>query len=660
MPTFDPQPPLGGGTGGIPIIGRLIPHLSWSDGSAMHALTVFGVCLLVTGLMVTILLAAAARLAWPPARMRNFTIAAVAALPGISMVLAWSPTGPVDEFRAGATDLLSGHAPSAVASMSVLLIPVAWLVAMLMHTDRVVTSKTTGFRSLLRTEQFKDSWVQRQREAAARWARYPVATTTGGLNPHLVLGRLAVEEFAAPPPSRTRALLQHFRSVLVVPWRATREHMVLVANTGSGKTTLLLRALVSWYVTAWLRHRQWWRRPRTGRPLAVLVNCKGGPGARRVTALVVKWFRALGLRDDRIGILGEGTNLNLWAADPADIISVLLSMISGGLVPATENERYFHNMRKTLIRLIVTAPAKVENGKPIGCNPPRSSEEFLARFDKDVLALLWGADYWDPDLAWTGVPGVDLEIQSTLDGEQPVMTSARSEFGDLFYALDGAFDGDADIGSFDLLICNLEGTTHPDRARAQFNALGCLFEQLTGHDHGRETFLAVEEFSAVSDQKTRADKWVHRFREALIGTLWIAQDWFGLGADDDQRQSLVVAAGGGALLGRQEKGDRLCDLFGPARRFEVTRARGRRGHTDGTVTAHEPLLVEPNRLRRLKTGDVVHVGGGRARFGHVTPLNDADLARLRPLPGIDRFTHIRRPAAALAPVIDLRKHRRSR
>ncbi|MGW4247173.1 hypothetical protein, partial [Nocardia sp. NPDC004722] len=620
---------------------------------------------------------------WQPARLRNWPLASIMVLPGLQILThGLKLDAPKQQFLSGASMFLHGRYAFGLAVMGVGIVPLAWILATVMFASRMVRLLTKGFADPARTERALWVYAQRQQRAAKRLARYRLPFTTGGMNPDIVYGRLAAEDTAAPPRSKLQALFARTETRLIIPWIKLRLHMVLVANTGAGKSTLMLRLLLSWFVTAWLRHRSsWWRLSKVGRPLALVIDCNGGPDSEATADRVKTWAMALGVPEHRIGKFSPNSRqpgaktirLNLWGADnPDDMRGVLTAMISGGSVPTNDTEKYFYEIRAGLIHLIVDAPEKVVtvNGvrTAVGWNPPRDHIEFLRRCDPAVLASMWGGVF-DPNPQtagpWDGVPGIDLEIQATRNGKQPVMDSARMEFGNLFRSLGDAFDGDAEITDFDFLYCVLDGASQPDRARAQFGALGCMLEQLANKAHGREALMAVDEFSAVSDGNTRAAAWVMRFRKARIGSLWIAQEWRGLGANDDQRSSLVAAAAGGALLGRSELCEELCKVFGTKRRFELSRKliNGTAHGDEGNVQATDSFLVPPTQLRTFGPGDVVHVSNARARAGHVAPLRDEQLAALRPLPGLGHFTRpaeTPEPDPTLAPVIDLTRKRRPR
>lgn len=655
MPEIDPTLP-GVDDDGDMFNWLTLPEWTW-DG------VVDGAIVTATGLafvliLTLLLLVPGIHLAWAPAKARNWTLASLLALPGGSIAFAGlDPSAPFDQLGQGVSELLSGDPVHGLLLMAVLLVPASWIATTAAITNRRVKAATSGFKNPARTERVLWAHAQREQRAAARLSRYRLPFTTGGLDPHPVFGRLAVEETQAPPKSRFKALAGRTETRLIVPWINMREHMVSVASTGKGKTTLMHRAILSWFVTAYMRHRQWWRVDRSGRPLAMVLDCNGGPESIKSARQLERWMLKLGVPQERIGIFPLNCQLDMWQMSRDDMRSVLSAMISGGSTPTTDAEKYFHEIRENLIHLVVDAPAHVVDREPVGENPPRSWMQFLSRFDAKTLAKLWGGTFDPNNTAWTGVVGADLKISATMQGHQPVLNSALAEFSNLYRSLGDAFDGDKQLTDYDALYVVLEGVTTPDRARSQFGALGCMFEQLANKEHGRESLLAVDEFSAVSDGKTRADKWVMRLRKARISTWWFAQNWNGLGYDDEQRESLVAAGSGGAVLGGQQKGEKLSETFGTKKGFDLSRklVGGSTTGDEGNIQAQDKFLIDPNRLRRMSKGDIVHVADGQARWGRVSPLDETTYNALRPLPGLGRFTTAE--PEQVAPVIDLVKRR---
>ncbi|MET9028162.1 hypothetical protein ABZW96_21440 [Nocardia sp. NPDC004168] len=657
-------------------LGWLPDFSTWSLEGLGDGALLIAACVVAILVMTIMILIPATALAWKPTRLRNWLIGSVLAMPGATALWAWDVFEPGRMATEASHQFLEGQYTAGLLGMAVVLVPLAWLTATITYTNRRVQLATVGLKSPARTERALWAQAQREQRAAARLSRRRLPFTTGGLSPEMVIGRLALETDQAPAASMLRQLLGRTETRLIVPWINAAEHQTTVAGSGSGKTTLMVRLLVSWFITTWMRHRQWWRLDRPGRPLVIVVDCNGGPESRKVAARMRTWFAALGVPAPRIGIFPDDVSLGMWPRNDFDALevkaqkvivddlrSILSAMVSGGSTPTTDTEKYFHEIRETLIHLIVDAPARVEviDGvpTPIGHNPPRTWLEFLSRFDVERLSKLWGGQPGAE--VWTGVMGIDMEIKSTIDGKQPVMNSARAEFANLYRALGDAFDGDKELTDFDVLYIVLEGVKTPDRARAQFGAIGTMLEQLADKEHGRTSLMAVDEFSAVSDGKTRAVKWVERLRKAGIGSWWIAQSWQGLGHDDDNRTGLVAAASGGSLLMRSSDPETLAKKYGTRAKFELSRKliSGNRDGDEGNVKPGDQFLIPPNRLRAMAKGDVVQVAGGRARWGRVSPLDDAELKRLRPLPGIADFTDPKPESddTSLASVIDLTKRR---
>lgn len=624
-----------------------------------------GTCLVAVLVLTVMIMVPATLNAWNPVKLRNWLLGSLAVMPGATALCHWDILAPGTMATEASREFMAGQYVAGLLGMAVVLVPAAWLAATLAYTHFRVQLSTVGLQSPARTERALWAQSQREQRGAARLAQRRLPFTTGGFSPDVVIGRLAHEQTQAPTKSMVRTLLGRHETRLIVPWIALSEHMTTVASSGSGKTTLMRRVLVSWFVTTWVRHRRWWTRTRPGRPQVLVLDCNGGPESLKVAEGMAEWFRAMGVPEERIGIFPQ-VSLNMWGTKKVDDLrSILSSMISGGSTPTSDTEKYFYEIRETLIHLIVDAPARVvvKDGVPTaeGENPPRDWFEFMSRFDERKLAQLWGGVY-DQDVPWAGVPGVDHEIASTVAGKQKVLHSARAEFGNLWRALGDKFDEGKAITDYDFLYVILEGVKTPDRARSQFGAIGCMLEQLADVDHGRQILMAVDEFSAVADGKTRAVKWVERLRKAGVGSWWIAQTWQGLGYDDDARTGLVSAASGGSLLGRTTNPEQIANIYGTRRKFDFSRKLigGSKPGDEGNVQANDEYIAPPNRLRAMQKGDVVWVAGGRTRWGRVSILDDAARERQRPLPGMATSlapAETDPDTAALAPVIPMTKRR---
>jgi molybdopterin-guanine dinucleotide biosynthesis protein len=96
---------------------------------------------------------------------------------------------------------------------------------------------------------------------------------------------------------------------------------VVVGTTGTGKTTLLLRLWAGFLARA----LELYAAGRAGRPLLVLLDCKGGADARRVADRVRRVLRAAGARST--AIWPDEASLSLWALPPHQLTSTLIDIM---------------------------------------------------------------------------------------------------------------------------------------------------------------------------------------------------------------------------------------------------------------------------------------------------------------------------------------------
>ena len=547
------------------------------------------------------------------------------ALP-VAATLAHGWTGARAAVLDGAHQVQAGQWLHGLASAAVVLIPVTWLLAGLGWARFLVRRDTRGLRTPARTERSAWAHAERQLRAAARLTRSSIPLVTGWLTPQIVLGRSAGTTSAAPTSGALRQLLARHSSMLTLPWLALREHMVVVGNPGSGKTTTLLRLVISFWATAWTQHRQWWRLGSVGRPLAIVADLKGVSAALESAEELRTAMVALGVPKERFGIFPHEVKLNLWGLEAQPMRTVMLAMANEGVTESSDPaEKYFASMREGLLHLVVDAP-NPNKGIPAEQDPPRNSIEFLSRLDQDVL-----------ETRWAGHKAELSDIIAMLGGKQAMLRTERLSWANIFRALGDAFDGDAALTDFDVLYLCLDATTSPAIAGTQFGALMQMAAQLAASDHNRTIEWFTDEFAQVAKNTSGATRMVTLFRSFGIGSVWLSQSWYGLGATDDARHELVNACSGGALIMRGEQLDTLCEKFGTKRRFELSRKliNGTRHGDEGNVQAQDTWLVDPNRVRRFERGDVVHATKGRAAWGHITPLNPAQLS---PLPGLAEST----------------------
>ncbi|MFI7191560.1 hypothetical protein ACIBQ0_17640 [Nocardia nova] len=606
-----------------------LPHINGVD--VLHAAEVsaaFGGAVAAVGATA---FAASWMLAWTPIRLRNFAFGA-GLLPLSAMALdGWS--GPVDDVVRGAGEVVAGMPVTGIASAAVVIVPTGWMLAALASARYGHLLETRGRRSMDRT--MRATWARQQREmrAATRMARTELPLTHGATSPKMVIGRAARRVSVAPAKSVAGRLQGRHQGMFTVDWLAFREHYVQIGGPGSGKTTAMNRMILSFWATAWQRHRQWWRTDRPGRPLAIILDLKGAKDARRNARKIAEAGAALGIPRERIGIFPDDVHLSLWTGTADDMRPRFEALIGAGVDNSAMDptESFFMQARKTVLHLVIDMP---DRGKKLGPgeNPPRDSVEFMRRMTKDVLVAGWAGHQGEQD---------DIEAVTYAGKATPVLLSERSAMANLFRELGSALDGERDLSEFDIVYCCLEGTTAPILAKAQFSALISMVFALAGQDHGRTVQLFCDEFAQVCGDDGAA-RTVELLRSAGCGSGWYTQSWMGLGPNDDARHRLVDSCSGGIFAMRSYSAGQLAEKIGTRPTFAKSRKLigGTRSGDEGNVQPEDTFITPPAVLASFDKGDIVHVIGGKATFGHVTEL---DSSRLRPLPGLAEST---RPEAA--------------
>jgi hypothetical protein len=427
-------------------------------------------------------------------------------------------------------------------------------------------------------------WQHQVRSAAARIAApgsAPLLTANGDV----VIGAVirAVGHPAGP--------------LMQLPAERLRAHQIVIGSTGTGKSTLLLRLWAAYMAAGLARHAAGF----AGAPLIVVLDCKGGADARRIADRARRVLRDAGARS--VAMWPDEAALSLWELPPPALISTLVDLIEHG----TGGAAYYADIMDAVVALAVDAP----------CGPPVSMADFLARLDPGWLALAYAAGGFDEQLAM---------VRSA--GRQVPDIALR--FRTLFRRLGDALDGPGSFASADAWYCVLEGITDVAVAEAQARALVNVLASYvrTGQ---RQVLLCVDEFSAVS---RRLPVWELYERARSLGlTVQVsAQSWHGLARTEDDRYRLAATAEGGIWLLRTPYPDPLIALAGQRKEVASTRALiGRlRWSRTGTSRVEEMAVADPDRIRRLDTGQTAYLDRGNATFIQVKRLVASQAALPRP------------------------------
>jgi len=426
-------------------------------------------------------------------------------------------------------------------------------------------------------------WRHQARSARARIAA-PGAVPLTTQNEALVAGAVI------------RTVGHPARRIASIPYARMRSHQVVIGTTGTGKTTLLLRLWAGFMATALRRNAA----GRSGPPLLVVLDCKGGADARRIADRVRRVLRVAGARST--AIWPDEAGLSLWALPPAQLITTLVDLVEHG----TGSAAYYADVMEAVVGLAVQAPG----------GPPGNTADFLARLDPGWLTIAYASGRHDAELG--------------------LVRSAARQIGDialrfrtLFRRLGGGLDGPGGFGDADAWYCILEGTAEVAVAEAQARALVDLLASYAaypppgpGPSGGRrEILLAVDEFSAVS---RRLPVWqlYERARSLGLAVQVSAQSWAGLAADEDERYRIAASADGGIWLLRTPHPEPVAALAGTRQVTETTRRLRRAGvwAHQGTSRMRLDPVVDPALIRALEVGQAAYIYRGGVSYVQVKRL----------------------------------------
>jgi hypothetical protein len=380
------------------------------------------------------------------------------------------------------------------------------------------------------------------------------------------------------------------RALAALPYQRLRSHQVVVGTTGTGKTTLLLRLWAGFMARGLQLHAA----GAAGRPLLVVLDCKGGADSRRVADRARRVLREAGAR--ATAIWPDEASLSLWDLPGPQLTSTLVDMIEHG----TGSAAYYTDVMEAVVALAVGAPG----------GPPGSAAALLARLDPGWLAAAYAV-------------GSQGEEAALLRSVSRHIGDIALRFRTLFRRLGPGLDGPGGYGDADAWYCILEGTSDVAAAEAQARALVGLLAHYAagGPGAGREILLAVDEFSAVS---RRLPVWqlYERARSLGLAVQVSAQSWQGLAAAEDERYRIAATADGGVWLLRTPHPEPLAGLAGARPALDTSRRlRGvPRWSHHGSSRVRQAPVADPARIRRLGVGQAAYLYRGGVTYVQVKRL----------------------------------------
>jgi hypothetical protein len=367
--------------------------------------------------------------------------------------------------------------------------------------------------------------------------------------------------------------------------------MGLIGESGSGKTWTVKRL-------NWL-----WAHQDTR---VIFADFKGSD--RKLPVEVIAAY--LDARPDADCRVWPAQSLDIWRGDASEIVGRLLQV-------QTFTEPFYAEAAKTAVRRAVEAPRMPRDG--LGSNPPRDSEEFLRRLDLGELERAYKGTPWARDVEALRMP--------------QIMEGVRMRYAAFFAALRGRFDHGFSWDDADLSVLSIPTLAEPDDAMAAARIVLADFGAycLNRKPRRERAVLVVDEFSAVTPAAAQVIDLAERVRDANGQIVVCVQNYEGLGRDPGERSRMLDALQpGGIIVHRTGNPADVLRLAGtqhkPALSWTLN-GSGRTGH--GTVKMDRNLSVDPDDVRRLKTGQAFVVTHGRALKMSVLPVDIDPVAERR-------------------------------
>jgi len=258
-------------------------------------------------------------------------------------------------------------------------------------------------------------------------------------------------------------------------------------------------------------------------------------------------------------------------------------------------------MSQAVIFLAVMAPP----------GPPAGAAAFLDRLDAARL-----------EAAYAQANPAALRM---IRAARPHIADIRLRYATLLSRLGPALNGPGRLEDYDAWYFILEGTAEASVAEAQAMAITELVARAAVDPRGPDLsiLLAADDYSAVS-RRVPLSNLYERGRSLGLGVMVSAQSWHGLGADDDERYRITATADGGIFLLRTPHPEPIVSLAGTRRVLETARKLiGPMTGDEGSSRVQHTWVVDPDRIRQLRTGQACHIQHGTAAFAQVVPARTA-------------------------------------
>jgi hypothetical protein len=546
---------------------------------------------------------------WPPARLYRiaaWTLPYVVAYLFTAALQAhhrWQnlALAPVRAWRAGSLDLLHGRVLPGLYTALPPAFPIGMLIAGAAWAwwCALVTSGLAGMTEFAPVIHDVRQWRRQARTARAAIRApglYPLATRDGGV----------------PVGAVIRTVGHRDRQVLTLPAGLFSRHQVVIGASGSGKTNLMFRLTAGWYAATLAAyekdHARWEKAARrggpgngkrrdSGRPLVVILDCKGGLDARAKASRIRRVLLAAGAADVRR--FPDHATVSIWTGMEPRALAVFLHQV---IEHGTGSAAFYADMSQAIVSLAVLAPG----------GPPAGAEDFLARLDE---AWLTGA-----------YAGGTRAQRAAIRGAVRYLPEIQARYQVLLARLGPEFDGPGKLAGADAWYVILEGTREPSVAAAQAMAWAEMVAHAATDPDGepRQILLVADDYSAVSARVPLSNLY-ERGRSLGLAVIVSAQSWHGLGATEDERYRIAATADGGIWLLKTPFPERVVEFAGTIRLLESARKLiGAAFGDEGTSRIQHAWTVDPNRIRSLRTGQACYIRDGGATYIQV--------ARARPSP----------------------------